>query len=144
MDKTEISSRLQTALVEFDYIDFAVLFGSVSKGSETTLSDVDIGVHASRELPLLETGYLISVIQKNLNQKADVVILNDLYKKNAVFANEIVKSSSIVLLNDDSKWIEFKAQTYLHYLDIKYMNDLMNEAFLKRAAEGNFGKSKHA
>ncbi|MCS7291128.1 MAG: nucleotidyltransferase domain-containing protein [Roseiflexus sp.] len=39
-----------------EFIEFAILFGSIASGGAGPLSDVDIGIYVSRPLDLLEIG----------------------------------------------------------------------------------------
>ena len=69
-------------LDEYQYIDFAILFGSYATDNTNFLSDIDIGIHTNREISLIELGEINSRIETLLSTEADIILLNDLYKKN--------------------------------------------------------------
>ncbi len=78
------------------FIDFAILFGSQARGDAFPFSDIDIGIYVNKEIPLLEIGGLISELEEELRKDVDIIVLNDLYKKNPRVAYEIVKDAILI------------------------------------------------
>ena len=60
---------------ESEYINFAVLFGSYASGSESELSDLDIGINTSKELVLMELGKIISRLEEIAKKKIHFSLL---------------------------------------------------------------------
>jgi len=83
--------KLKDFFEKLGFIDFAVLFGTYARNEELVMSDVDLAIHTSKDLDLPEIGAIISQLEKLLGLEVDLVILNNLYKKNPLFAYNILK-----------------------------------------------------
>jgi len=145
MNSGQIRNELiSKALQLSDFIDFAVLFGSVAENRATPLSDVDIGIYTSRDISLGELGLLNCRLEAIIRKKVDVVVLNDIYKKRPVFAYEIVKNGVLVFCKKQERFIEFKKKTFLYYLDNDYLIEEINKSFKERLKNGRFGERNYA
>lgn len=145
MNSGQIRNELiSEALQSSDFIDFAVLFGSVAENRATPLSDVDIGIYTSRDISLGELGLLNCRLEAIIGKRVDVVVLNDIYKKRPVFAYEIVKNGVLVFCKKQERFIEFKKKTFLYYLDNDYLIDEINKGFKERLKNGRFGERNYA
>lgn len=145
MNTGQISNEaIGAALQLFDFIDFAVLFGSVAENRATPLSDVDIGIYTNRDISLCELGLLNSRLETILKKAVDVVVLNDIYRKRPVFAYEIVKNGVLLFCKRQERFIEFKKRTLLYYMDNNYLINEINKGFKKRLQNGGFGKRNYA
>ena len=125
----------------YDFIDFALLFGSYAKGTQRTLSDIDIGIYTHRPIDLLEQGELISALEEAFQKKIDLVLLNDLYKKSAKLAFNIVDNHQVILCKNQEAYIDFKTYTYKYYFDQKPMYEMFDKALLERMKNGTYGKT---
>ncbi|NWF67295.1 MAG: nucleotidyltransferase domain-containing protein [Campylobacterales bacterium] len=136
--------NIQAYLKTFDFINFALLFGSSVNKQIHFFSDIDIAIHTKRELELLEIGELVINLEDILHKKVDLVILNGLYKKNSFLSYNITTNNEVIILNDENLYIDFKTNSFLWYFDFEPTLKMFNENFLKRVENGNFGKTKTA
>ena len=137
-----IVESVQQLLKPYDFIDFALLFGSYARDKQTTLSDIDIAIYTSRPLGLLEQGNILSVLEERLGKKIDLILLNGLEKENAKMAFNIVDNHKVILNKQQQKYIDFKANTYKYYLDLKPMYEMFDNALRERIASGTYGKAQ--
>ena len=134
--------QLKQLLQTYDFIDFALLFGSYAKGTQRTLSDIDIGIYTHRPIDLLEQGELISTLEEAFQKKIDLVLLNDLYKKSAKLAFNIVDNHQVIFCKNQEAYIDFKTYTYKYYFDQKPMYEMFDKALLERMENGTYGKAQ--
>ncbi len=144
MDKDNLIEKIKEALESFEDIEFAFIFGSYARGNEKRMSDVDIAVHFSSDIDLLELGKIIAKLEAITKRKVDFVTLNNLYKKNPLLAFEIIKNSRLLFVRDIEKLISFKTQTQLEYFDTEKLRKETRETFGKRISEKKFGKRNYA
>ena len=133
---------LKQILKQYDFIDFALLFGSYANGTHTTLSDMDIAIHTTRPIDLLEQGYMIASLEDKLEKRIDLILLNDLYKENAKMAFNVVDNHQVILCNELQKYIDFKTYTYKYYFDQKPMYEMFDKALVERIERGTYGKTQ--
>lgn len=67
-------------------IVFALVFGSQANRQANQLSDVDIGIFTTDDIPILRLGRIVSALEKIGKKEVDLVVLNDLYKRKPNFA----------------------------------------------------------
>ncbi len=133
---------LKDVLSTFDYIDFALLFGSTADATSNTLSDVDVAVYTNRPIDFLEQGYLVSTLEEVVDKPIDLVLLNDLYKHHPKLAFNIVDKHRVILNNSKEKYIDFKTYTYKYYFDQKQMYSMFDKSLRTRIANGTYGKAQ--
>ena len=119
---------------------FVLLFGSYAKGDAHTMSDVDIGVWCRGEVDFMEIGYDTAMLEGVLGKRVQVVALNDLYKKDPLFAFEILASHVPVVINDRKLYDDFKREAQLYYLDHLPLIEQNREALRKRIESGKVGE----
>ena len=134
--------KLEQLLQTYDFIDFALLFGSYANGTQKALSDIDIGIYTNRSIDLLEQGHLISTIEERFEKTIDLVVLNHLYKNNAKLAFSIVDNHKIIFSSNTEVYINFKTFTYKYYFDQKPMYEMFDNALLERIESGTYGKAQ--
>lgn len=139
MEKNLLSQKLE----KYEFIVFAVIFGSFAENKATNISDVDIGIYTNRPVTLLEIGMIVSDIEKISKTNVDLIILNDLYKKKPTLAFEIVSKGQLVFCRDKEKFIEFKKNTFIYYLDTVMLRSVIDESFKKRLRENRFGERNY-
>jgi len=127
-------------LKEFDYIDVALLFGSYAKGDEKFLSDIDIAINTTKKITLLELGYIVATLEDALNKKVDLVILNELYKKNPLLAYNIYINHKEIFIKNKKAYDDFKFYALKYYMDTKPLYEMTNQKMLERLNNGTFGK----
>ena len=133
---------LRKLLEPYNFIDFVLLFGSYAKGKQTFLSDIDIAIFTNRSIDLFEQGNLISLLEENLNKKVDLILLNNLEKKDTKMAFNIVSNHKVILNRSNKKYVDFKADTYKYYFDLQPMYEMFDKALKKRLKSGTYGKIK--
>ncbi len=127
----------------FDFIEFALLFGSYAEDRAMGVSDVDIGIFTNRDISLLEHGFVTGRTEEITGKKVDIIILNDLYKNNPVLAFEIVSKGRLLFANNKDAFIDFKTNTYLNYLDSAYLREMIDKSFRKRIESGRIAERNY-
>ena len=134
--------KLALILEKFDFIINALLFGSYANGKNGFLSDIDIAIETSKDISLLEYGAIVSELEDELNKKIDLVILNELYKKEPLLAYNIYINHKPIFIKNKEKYDDFKIYALKYYTDLKPLYDLTNKALLKRIENGTVGEIK--
>lgn len=134
MDKNRILKRIRIILAGFEEIDLAYVFGSFLERDD--YHDIDIAIHLSEDqspyqrfkLSQKVARYLESGIEPRVD--FDVRILNyaPIY-----FQYEVISKGIVVLERDQDIRVDFEAHLISEYLDLKYMYDNFDRAFLARA-----------
>ena len=137
------SELIAKELQSFDFVVFALLFGSYAKDRATAISDIDVGIYTDSNKDLLTIGLLINRLERICQKKIDIVLLNDLYKKKPFLAYEIVSKGQLILCKDLNKFVEFKKNVFLYYLDTKPLRDKIDKAFKERVNSGRFGERNY-
>jgi len=136
----ELFERLKEFFRNYEFIDFAIVFGSYAKNKAFPISDIDIAIHTSKELELLEIGEIISKLEKITQKDIDLVILNNLYKKEPILAYNIVSEGVSIFCRDKEKLADFKTKCFLWFFDHQPLYEMVNKALIKRIREGNFAR----
>ncbi len=134
---------LSQDLEKYDFIVFAIIFGSFAENRAMSISDIDIGIYTNRPVTLLEIGKIVSRIEKLTNTKVDLIVLNNLYKKKPVLAFEIVSKGQLIFCRDKEKFIQFKKDTFIYYLDTAPLRNTIDESFKKRLRENRLGERNY-
>lgn len=127
-----------------EFIEFAILFGSVARGESGLLSDVDIGIYVSRPLDLLEIGQLTAEMECALGRDVDLPVLNDAWKQNPALAYRVVTEGMVLVCRDQETLADFKTQVFLAYFDTAFLREMVARAFQERLETGRFGKGAEA
>jgi len=134
MDKKSALQRIYTILEGFEKIDLAYVFGSFTERDD--FRDIDIAIHLSKDLPPYQRFKLSQKVAGSLERAIeprfdyDVRILN---AAPAYFQYEVISKGMQVLERDKDLRVDFEAHIISEYLDLKYMYDLQDQAFLARA-----------
>ncbi|MCK4763679.1 MAG: nucleotidyltransferase domain-containing protein [Candidatus Aminicenantes bacterium] len=144
MNKTVDFQKITALLKKFDCIVFALIFGSTATGKIHRLSDVDIGIYAKNEIPLLELGKITSELEKIVGKKVDLLLLNNLYKEKPGFAFRVISSAKLLFTKDEDSFVNFKTNVFLYYLDAKPLIDMVDKALHRRIETGAFGERNYA
>ena len=134
MDKKGALQRIRSILEGFEEIDLAYVFGSFMERDD--FRDIDVAIHLSKDLLPYQrfklsqkaAGSLERAIEPRFDY--DVRILNT---APAYFQYEVICKGIIVLERDKEMRADFEAHIISEYLDLKYMYDLLDQAFLARA-----------
>jgi len=134
MDKNRILECIRFILPGFEEIDLAYVYGSFLKRDD--FRDIDIAIHLSEELHPYQRFKLSSKVARSLEKKIlprvefDVRVLNC---APAYFQYEVISKGIVVLERDRDMRVDFEAHLISEFLDLKYMNDRFDQAFLARA-----------
>lgn len=131
-------------LEQYDFIETALLFGSYAEGSENKLSDIDIAILTTREISLLELGRLTAYLEGIFKREIDIVVLNNLQIKNPVLAHEIATKGKLLFCRDMEKFIAFKTQAIITFMDTAPLREAVNRAIRRRLKNGRFGDRNYA
>jgi predicted nucleotidyltransferase len=123
---------------------FVLLFGSYANHTFSEQSDIDLGIYFNGKIDYMALGYDTAELESLLGKKVDVVALNDIYKKDSLFAFNILENHTVMLLNDEKKYINFKTSTQLYYLDRKELIEMNRKALKKRIETNTIGERNFA
>ncbi|MDW8392495.1 MAG: nucleotidyltransferase domain-containing protein, partial [Oscillochloridaceae bacterium] len=123
-----------------EFIEFAILFGSIARGGAGPLSDVDIGIYVSRPLDLLEIGQLVAELERALGRDVDLLVLNDAWKRNPALAYRVVTEGVVLFCRDQETLTDFKTRVFLAYFDTAFLREMVARSFQERLETGRFGK----
>ena len=121
-----------------------LLFGSYANNKEHNLSDVDIGVFFKESVDLKKLGYLNATLEARLNKKIDIVVLNEIEKKDPLFAFNILENHIVLHQEDEAIYINFKTAVQLSYLDHKYLIDQGMRDIQRRINSNSFAERNYA
>ena len=119
---------------------FVLLFGSYADGSYGEHSDVDIGVFFKEKVDYKTLGFDVAMLESKLEKKVDLIVLNALYKKNPLFAFEILQKHEPLMINDSKAYIDFKTSTQLYYLDHAPLLEQNRASLLYRIEKDKIGE----
>ena len=134
--------KLEDILSKYDFILFALLFGSYASGKDGYLSDIDIAIETDKELDLLTYGKMISDIETSLKKKIDLIITNELYKSDPKIAFNITDNHKVIFIKDKNRYIDFKVNSLKYYFDTMYMYKMFDKSLQERLKNRTFGKVK--
>ncbi|MGB9596272.1 MAG: type VII toxin-antitoxin system MntA family adenylyltransferase antitoxin [Candidatus Poribacteria bacterium] len=130
----EITEKLNKYFEEHEEILFAVIFGSMAKGSMNKMSDIDIAVMINpsfnKSFPFGHQAELITDFIRILKRNdVDVVILN---KAPISLKYEILRYGKFIYVRDKQARIKFQVDTINQYEDYKMLYKIHEEAMRKR------------
>ena len=137
-----MKTDLINILTSFSEITFALLFGSYAKETQTDLSDIYIAIYTSEPIDLLRQGEMIAILEEKFNKRIDLILLNDLYKFNARLSFNIIDNHLVLISKDNDKYVDFKTNALLYYLDISPMYEMFDSNLTQRIKSGTYGKVK--
>lgn len=115
----------------------AYLFGSYAAGRVTPLSDIDIAVLLSDDMPEEEYLHLRSELYADLSKFLGTDEIDIIFLNNAPLSMQygVLKDKKVLYCSDWEKMIDFESRVIKLYLDIKLLRDEFNQEFLKRAGD---------
>ncbi|MHB8120145.1 MAG: type VII toxin-antitoxin system MntA family adenylyltransferase antitoxin [Methanothrix sp.] len=134
MDKNKTKDSIRFILNGFEEIDLAYVFGSFLERDD--FHDIDVAIHLCKEQSPYQRFKLAQRVARYLEKGVeprvnfDVRILN--YAP-AYFQYEVISKGIVVLERDRERRVDYEAHLISEYLDLKYMYDLLDQAFLARA-----------
>jgi len=134
MDMNKTLERIRSILEGFEETETAYIFGSFLERDD--FHDMDIALHLCKDEPPYQRSKLSKKIARSLERgisprvEFDVRILDH---APACFQYEAISKGIVVLERDRERRINYEAQLISEYLDVKYMYDYLDQAFLARA-----------
>ena len=134
MDRDDVLERIRSILAGFEEIDLAYLYGSFLERDD--FHDIDIAIHLCEDMAAYPRFKLSAKVAGSLERGVqprvdfDVRILNH---SPAYFQYEVISKGVLVLERDREMRVDYEAHLISEYLDLKYMYDLIDQAFLARA-----------
>jgi len=140
---SDIEKTLKTYFEKSAYI-FVLLFGSFADGKENSMSDIDIGVYFNGKIDLKQVGFDTAMLEQKLSRKIDITILNDIEKKDPLFGFNVLSRHKTLNINNKNRYIRFKTDVQLSYLDHKPLIEANLAAFKNRIQSGKTGERNYA
>jgi predicted nucleotidyltransferase len=128
--------RLRRILEADDRVAYALVFGSLARGSSHAGSDVDIaiGLGAGHRPTVGEIGDIISRLEvATEGRPVDLVLLDE---APPALAYRVFRDGQVVVLRDRAALVDRKARAILEYLDWKPMEGLFARGVLAAATRG--------
>lgn len=130
----EITEKLNKYFDEHEEILFAILFGSLAKGTSNKMSDIDIAVminpNFNKTYPFGYQAELITDLMQVLKRNdIDVVILN---KAPISLKHEILRYGKFIYIRDKQARIKFQIDTINQYEDYKMLYRVHEEVMRNR------------
>ena len=135
MDK-KLSDTISSYFANKDEVIAVYLFGSYAKGTESHLSDIDIGIlFDKRNLDFINSkrnDYIVE-LARLLRKDIHPVILNSASEE---LMKQIFSKGKRILINDSKKLSRFKMTMYSKICDFAYYQDQMKAGFIRKVMEG--------
>ena len=134
MDRDGVVKLIGSILAGFEEIDLAYLYGSFLERDD--FRDIDIAIHLSKDMAAYPrfklSAKVAGSLEKGMQPRVDfdVRILNG---SPPYFQYEVISKGVVVLERDREMRVDYEAHFISEYLDLKYMYDLFDQAFLARA-----------
>ena len=134
---TEITEKLRKFFESRQEVQFAVLFGSLAKGTPSILSDVDVAVMVAPQFrdtsPYgYQAGLTADLMGELKRNDVDVIILN---KAPILLKYQILRYGKFIHIRDKQARIQFQIDTINQYEDFKAMYRVHEEACHRRWEE---------
>jgi predicted nucleotidyltransferase len=129
-------------LSDREEIIFAYIYGSLARGQENKLSDIDIAIYIDQDKkptsgPFGYRSELITDIQDLVERDVDLVILNDI---SLSLAFNVIKDGKLLFSKSKNKRVEFHESVMRRYLDFIPMFRVQESYLKERLAEGSYGR----
>jgi len=119
--------EIQKIIASMDEIEFAYLFGSYAKNTQTKTSDIDIAVYLKKQYNTFDTKLKIHhKLEITLNKEIDLVILNN--AKNFNLLEDIFNEGIVLQESYDDKRLMFELQKEHEILDYKTFKRMLDVA----------------
>ncbi len=121
-------------------LDAVLLFGSQAKDEADARSDVDLGFLFRDDPDYLRMGYHVAKLESILNRRIDPLLLNGLERDNPLLAHEVVENHRLVYLENNERYIDFKTEARLFYLDSLPLIEANRKSLRERIREDKIGE----
>lgn len=116
-------------------IAYALVFGSTARGTEHSLSDVDVavGLSAGVSLDTREIGALVSDLEQAAGRPIDLVFMHE---TPPALAYRVFRDGAVLVERDHHALADRKARAVLEYLDFQPFEAIAVRGALNAAARG--------
>lgn len=125
-------------------IILAYLFGSVARGKDGPLSDIDIAVKFSDSFTVSEqekrANRLVYVLEKKLGREVD---LKNISASPSVLKRQILLDSQLLFCKDIDSRVDFVIKTMQENEDMAHYDNLQAREMAKRLHRGQYGSCRH-
>lgn len=111
-------------------VRLAYVFGSVAEGTETSSSDLDLGVLFASDVRADELDDLHSRLDRNAGRSVDLV---DLRSAPPLLAHEIISRGKLLVCRDDEERVDLVTWILSRYLDTAHLRRIQSEYLRERA-----------
>ncbi len=131
-DLKTLERRLRPILAEYPEIASVYLFGSVSRGTESERSDLDLGLLLTSDEPMDERHRFLGDLAARLEAAAgprpvDLVVLN---AQGPVFCHEVILGGRVIYESDRERRIDFESDTFIHAFDFRPTLEIATRGYL--------------
>ena len=125
-----VFDRLMKVFGDESLVVVAYLFGSKSRGVETSESDIDIAILLSEPPENMLDFYLnlIDKLSKILGDSIDLIVLNT---APPLLRHQVIKYGKIIYSRDWRARVEFEARAEKEYMDFNRSRERYDESLLK-------------
>jgi len=123
---------LHRVFEKYERIMLVYLFGSLARGQETSLSDVDIAV-LLEELPDDPLGFTLNLIDELsviLGDRVDLVFLNE---APPLLRHQVIKHGRVIYQRSEEERVRFEVKSEREYLDLRFLYHRYNQVLLEEA-----------
>jgi predicted nucleotidyltransferase len=118
-------------LMQDPRVGYALVFGSVARGTAHANSDLDIAIGPAAPLDVHDLGGLIARLESATGRTVDLVLLDE---APPALAYRVFRDGVVVVSRDRPALVRRKARAILDYLDFKPIEDLCVNGVLAAAA----------
>jgi predicted nucleotidyltransferase len=130
-----VDDRIRTILESDPRIAYAIVFGSIARGTAHAHSDVDVavGLCAGVRLSALDVGDLIAQLESAVRRDVDLVLLHE---APPALAYRVFRDGRVLFERDRAARVERQTRAILEHLDFKPIEDLFTRAVLRAGRRG--------
>lgn len=127
-------------LYEREEIILAYVYGSLARGTENKMSDIDIAIYIDKDKkpdsgPFGYRSELITELESLVDREVDLVILNDVPQ---LLAFNVLKEGRLLFTKSEKKRVQLHDSIMKKYLDFLPARSVQEKYLKKRIA--NFGR----
>jgi predicted nucleotidyltransferase len=126
---------LTTVLAEDPRIAYALVFGSMARGTAHARSDVDaaIALEPDEGISALDLGELIVRLERACGRSVDIVLIHE---APPAVVYRAFRDGRLIVEKNHSRLAADKARAILEYLDFRPVEQLATRSVLEAAAHG--------
>ncbi|OHA71069.1 MAG: hypothetical protein A3E07_02865, partial [Candidatus Wildermuthbacteria bacterium RIFCSPHIGHO2_12_FULL_45_9] len=112
------------------HLKLILLYGSYAKGTQTSMSDLDVAVLGAKSIDFdvqLDVYGAVAQVFGDIKRELDLVVLE---KKDPLFLYQVARNSQL-LYGNPTDYHEFRAYAFRNYMDSKDLR-ILEEKLMKR------------